>query len=100
MIRIEPVGVVRSGRAEIRDDHWSGISQIIVDEKHGEEALAERIAGACPAGHGRPSFLWWHTSDAEAVRMFNRQACYGIQIFSAATISADPGKCSGCLLDV
>lgn len=39
MIEIIPVGIVKSERTEIRDDHWQGQSQIIIAEEHGAEAL-------------------------------------------------------------
>ncbi len=40
MITLKPIGVVRNSRQAVEDDHWGGvISEIIVDEALGEEAL-------------------------------------------------------------
>ncbi|MCP4686028.1 MAG: tRNA (N6-threonylcarbamoyladenosine(37)-N6)-methyltransferase TrmO [bacterium] len=40
MIQIEPVGIVRSDRTEICDDHWTGQSQIVLSDSFGSEAFA------------------------------------------------------------
>ena len=40
-IQIEPVGVVRSARAEVRDDEWGGTEcNIVLGERFDEDALA------------------------------------------------------------
>ncbi len=39
MIQIEPVGYVKSDRTEIRDDHWTGESQIVLSDSFEAEAF-------------------------------------------------------------
>ena len=39
MITIEPVGYVKSERTEIRDDHWRGVSEIVLADGIPDDAL-------------------------------------------------------------
>jgi len=40
MINIEPIGFVKNTRTKVEDDYWGGlVSEIILDEKYGEESL-------------------------------------------------------------